>query len=264
MTRFEQAFDDAEKAAEAARKAAARLVSGANALKKAAQTGNIATIRREQGKLSETLEAARQEVDCAAASWPFSESEETDYLKDGYAAELLEVAAEMGLNIYKRDEQLISPPSILRITPTDLSVKLGGKRIATLRPSHLIDFLIRNRDKSSGFTPARFLEALYSVYADITGPSALMSKQGGGVVPLARIYRLMTALPGVGRNYDRMDFGRDLYILDSKGPSRTRKGAQVSFSSSGGKYRPRDLFYFVDPNGVSMNYYGIRFRGVSE
>jgi len=264
MTGFEQAFDDAEKAAEAARKAAARLVSSANALKKAAQTGNIATIRREQGKLGEALEAARREVECAADSWPFSESEETDYLKDGYAAELLKAAAAMGLNLYERDEQLISPPSILRITPRDGSVKLGGKRVATLRPSYLIGFLIRNRDKSSGFTPASFLEALYSVYADITGPSALMSKQGGGVVPLARIYRLMTALPGVGRNYDRMDFGRDLYILDSKGPSATRKGAEVSFSSSGGKYRPRDVFHFVDPNGVGMDYYGIRFREISK
>ena len=264
MTGFEQAFDDTEKAAETARKAAAQLASRASALKKAAQTGNIAAIRREQGKLSEVLEVARHEVKQAAACWPLSETEEADYLSDGYAAELLETAAEKGLSIYERDGQLISPPSILRIAPDNRSVVLDRKRIPTIRPSWLAELLLRNRGKSSGFTPARFLEALYSVYADITGPSALMSKQGGGIVPLARIYRLMTALPGIGRNYDRMDFGRDLYILDSKGPHRTRKGAEVSFSSSGGKYRPRDLFYFVDPNGVSVDYYGIRFRENAE
>ncbi len=240
------------------------MVSRVNALKKAAQTGNIAAIRREQGRLTEALEAARQEVKSAAACWPFSESEETDYLKDGYSAELLEAAAEKSLSIYERDGQLISPPSILRIAPDSRSVVLDRKRIPTIRPSWLAEFLFHNRGGSSGFTPAQFLEALYLVYADITGSSALMSKQGGGVVPLARIYRLMTSLPGMGRKHDRMDFGRDLYLLDSKGPRRTRKGAEVSFSYSGGKYRPRDLFHFVDPNGTSIDYYGIRFRENAE
>ncbi len=264
MTGFEQAFDDVEQAAEAARKAAAQLVSRANALKKAAQTGNIAVLKREQGRLGEALDAARREAGRAAASWPFSESEEADYLKEEYGRELMSAADERELNIYERDGQFISPPSIVRLLPDSRSVQLDRKRIPTIRPSWLVELLRRSRGKSSGFTPERFLEALYAVYADITGPSALMSKQGGGIVPLARIYRLMTALPGIGRTYDRMDFGRDLYMLDSKGLRRTRKGAEVFFSSSGGKYRPRDLFYFVDPDGTSMDYYGVRFRESNE
>lgn len=264
MAGFEQAFDDVEQAAEATRKAAARLASAASTLKKAAREGNVAGVRRGPDRLGEAMEGARLEVERVAASWPFSETEEADYLKDGYAAELQAVSAEKGLSLYERDGQLISPPSILRILPDRRSVMLDRKSRSTIRPSWLVELLLRNMGKSSGFTPAQLLEALYAVYADITGPSSLMSKQGGGVVPLARIYRLMTALPGIGRNYDRMDFGRDLYILDSKGPHRTRKGAEVSFSSSGGKYRPRDLFYFVDPNGISMDYYGIRFRENSE
>lgn len=260
MAGFEQAFDDVEQAAEAARKAAARLASTASALKKAAREGNVAAIRRGPDRLGEAIEGARQEVERAAASWPFSENEEAAYLKDGYAAELQAVSAEKGLSLYERDGQLISPPSILKILPDRRSVMLDRKTRSTIRPSWLAELLLRSKGKSSGFTPAQFLEALYVVYADITGSSALMPKQGGGVVPLARVYRLMTALPGIGRNYDRMDFGRDLYILDSKGPRRTRKGAEVAFSSSGGKYRPRDIFYFVDPDGASMDYYGIRFR----
>ena len=260
MAGFEQAFEDTEKAAEAAHKAAARLASAANALKKAAREGNIAAIRRAPGKLGEALEEARQEVERAGASWPFSESEEADYLKDGYAAELQAVSAEKGLGLYERDGQLISPPSILRILPDRRSVMLDRKSRSTIRPSWLAEFLLRNKGKSSGFTPAQFLEALYAVYADITGSSALMSKQGGGVVPLARIYRLMTALPGIGRNYDRMDFGRDLYVLDSKGPHRTKKGVEVIFSSSGGKFTPKGIFSFIDSNGVSISFYGIEFK----
>lgn len=262
MAGFEQAFDDVERAAEAAQKAAARLASTANALKKAAQAGNVAAIRRGPDRLGEAMEEARQEVERAAASWPFSESEEADYLKDGYAAELQAVSAEKGLSLYERDGQLISPPSILRILPDRRSVMLDRKSRSTIRPSWLAELLLRNKGKSSGFTPAQFLEALYAVYADITGPSTSISKQGGSVVPLARIYRLMTALPGIGRNYDRMDFGRDLYMLDSQGPRITRKGLEVSFSSSGGKYNPRDLLYFVNPDGVSINFYGVEFREI--
>ena len=260
MTGFEQAFAEVEQAAEAARKAAARLASTANALKKAAQTGNVAAIRRAPDRLGEAMETARQEVERAAESWRFSESEEADYLKEGYAAELQAVSAEKGLVLYERDGQLISPPSILRISPERRAVLLDRKNQPAIRPSYLAALLLRDKNKSSGFTPKQFLEALYVVYTKITAASAMMSKQGGGFVPLAPIYELMTSLPGIRRNYDRMDFGRDLYMLDSRGPHRTTKGAEVSFSDSGGKHRPRDIFYFVGPNGASIDYYGIRFR----
>ena len=267
MAGFEQAFNDVEQAAEAARRAATRLASTANTLKKVAQEGNIAAIRRESNKLGGAIEEVRKEVERASTSWLFSESEEVDYLKDRYAAELQVEAAKKGLSLYEHDGQLISPPSTLRILPDKRSVMLDRKSKSTIRPSRLAALLLSGKGKSSDFTPAKFLEALYAVYADITDTtdtSAWMSRQGGGNVPLVRIYRLMTALPGISRDYDRMDFSRDLYILDSKGPQRTRKGAEISFSSSGGKYRPRDLFYFVDPNGVSIEYYGIRFRENSE
>ena len=258
MRGFEQAFADVEQAAEAARKAAARLASAANALKKAAQAGNVAAIRRPPERLGEAMEAARLEVERAAGSWPFSESEEADYLKEGYAAELQAVSAEKGLKLYERDGQLISPPSILRISPERRAVLLDRKRQSAIRPSYLAALLLRDKDKSSGFTSKQFLEALHAVYTKITA-SGLMPKRSGNFVSLVPIYEMMTSLPGIRRNYDRMDFGRDLYMLDSRGPHRTTKGAEVSFSAAGGKHRPRDIFYFVDPNGVSIDYYGIHF-----
>ena len=43
-------------------------------------------------------------------------------------------------------------------------------------------------------------------------------------MPLDRIYRLFTSLPGSSREYDRTDFARDLYILDTNGPKRTKQG----------------------------------------
>ena len=260
MTGFERAFDDAEKAAEAARKAATDLVRRANTLKKAALTGNIAAIRREQGRLRETLETLREEVSAACSCWPFSEQEEIDHMKDGYVAELMEIAAEKDLRLYERDRQLIAPPSIIRITPNDRSVKLDRKRVPTIRPSYLTNELIKNRDKSSGFASERFLESLYSVYFEITGPMDRMSKQGGAKVRLMQIYKLITALPGVVRDYDRRDFARDLYMLDVNGPRHTKKGMKWSLPSAGGKYNSRDVFDFVDPSGKAVYYHEIRFQ----
>lgn len=262
MTGFEQAFGDAERAAEAARKSAANVVSQAKRLVKAAQGGEVAGIKRGQEKLEEALSVLRQDVANAGSIWPFTEEEETRLFGEGYAAELQGAAAEKGLDIYERDGNLISYPSILRLLPTECAVRVDRKKIPTVRPSYLADLLLKNRRKSRGFPPRRFLEALYLVYTDIVnGPSSSLAQGGSGrVVTLTRIYKLMTALPGASRDYDRSDFARDLYSLDSEGPRRTRSGASVSFpASTGTKRRSSNLFSFVDPGGRTVDYYGIRF-----
>ena len=259
---LEQAFSDTERAAEAARKSVASVVSQARALVKAAQSGNIAGIKRAQEKLEEALSALQQDVSNAGSCWPFTEEEETRLFGDGYAAELQGAAAEKGLKIYERDGLLISYPSLLRVLPGECAVRVDRKKIATVRPSYLAELLLKNQRKSSGFPPQRFLEALYLVYSDIVNdPSFGLVPEGGGrVVPLVRIYKLMTALPGISRDYDRSDFARDLYSLDSEGPRRTRSGAAVSFpSSTGTRRRSSDLFSFVGPDGDNVTYYGIRF-----
>lgn len=265
MVGFEQAFSDTERAAEAARKSAANVVLQARALTKAAQSGNIAGIKRGQEKLAETLTELRREVSNVTSCWPFTdEAEEKRHLEERYAGELREVAAENNLKVYEQDGRLIAYPSIVRMLPADRSVTVNGKRVPTIRPSYLVDLLLKNQKKSSSFPPERFLETLYFVYTDIAkNPSAGLAQGGGGrVIPLARIYKLMTAFPGLSRDYDRTDFARDLYVLDSEEVRRTKTGAMVSFpSSTGTKTRKRssDLFSFVGPDGESVEYYGIRF-----
>ncbi len=262
VTSFEQAFGDAENAAEAARKSASQVVSQAKALTKAAQSGNIAAIKRGQEKLKEALAELEQEVSNASACWPFTDEEEKRKFDDGYAAELQNAADGIGLKIYERDGLLISYPSIVRTLSADCAVRVDRKKVSTIRPSYLADFLLKNQNKSSGFPPERFLETLHAVYKEVVseGASGLAQGSGGRVVPLARIYRLITALPGGSREYDRADFARDLYKLDSEGIDRTKSGAAVSFpSSTGTRRRSSDLFSFVGPDGNNVEYYGIRF-----
>ena len=267
MISLEQACSETEETAEAARKSAGSVVSQARALVKAARTGNIAGIRRCQEKLNEALAALQQEVLNASSCWPFSEQEEHELFVDRFADALKATATAKGLKIHERDGNLISYPSIVRILPAERAVRVDRKKVSNVRPSHLVDILLANQKKSSGFSSQRFLESLYAVYADILSetPSDLLPTGGGRVVPLARIYKLMTALPGSAREYDRSDFARDLYVLESSGPRSTRNGATVSFpSSTGARRRSSDLFFFIGPNGDNVEYYGIRFSRDSE
>lgn len=263
VTGFERAFDDTERAAESARKSAVNVASQARALMKAAQSGNIAGIKRNQEKLDEALTTLQQEVSNATSCWPFTdEAEEKRHLEEGYDEELRSAATEQGLEVHERDGRLFAYPSIVRILPAERAVRVGRKKVSDIRPSYLANLLLRNQNKSSSFSSARFVEALYRVYADIVkDPSSGLAQGGGGrVIPLARIYRLMTALPGSDRDYDRTDFARDLYVLESEGPRHTKSGATVSFpASTGTRRRSGDLFSFVGPDSNSVEYYGIRF-----
>ena len=258
---FEQAFEDVERAADAAVVSAQGLVSLAKKMQKAAREGNVAAIKRARSDFDAVLPEVSQAVSGAAGSWPLAEDEELRYLEDedGYAAELCAVAEVLGLNVYERDGKLISYPSILRILPGDRAVRVDGKRVAAIRPSHLAGLLLKNQSKPARFRSDRFLEAIYTVYAEIVREDGAGRAAGEGpVVPLARIYKLLTSLPGASREYDRTDFARDLFILEAEGPRRTRKGAAVAFPASTGTRRS-GLFTFVGPDGQEARYYGISF-----
>ena len=261
MAGFEQAFSDVERNAGAVLKSASGVASLARALTRAARSGNLAAIERCRERLGDALATLRQDVSNAGSVWPFAEEEERRYFEENYAGELREAAAGKGLKIHERDGLLFSYPSIVRVLPADRAVRIDRKKVSAVRPSHLADLLLRNREKSSGFSSSRFLEALYLVYRGVVGDGApgMLPANAGRVVPLDNIYKLMTALPGAARDYDRSDFARDLYILDSKGPRETRNGSEVSFPSSTGTRISRNLFSFVGPDGNSEEYYGIRF-----
>ncbi len=261
MNSFEQAFSDTERAATTTRKSAEGLVSLAKQLQKAAKEGNISAIKRVQTRLNSDLDALRQEVANAVEIWPFREEDEEQYLNNQYSAELRHAASERGLSIQERDGRLISHPSIVRVIPSDRAVRIDKKKLSTIRPSHLAGVLLENQKKPARYQSARFLEALYTVYSDIVkeGSSDRMLEGGSRVVPLDRIYRLQTSLPGASREYDRTDFARDLYILDASGPKQTRNGATVDFPSSTGAKSSTGLFPFVGPDGQDVQYYGVRF-----
>ena len=261
MGRFEQAFDDAERAAASAIDSARHLIRLASQMQKAAKTGNVAAITRAQSGLGDALTMLTQEVKGALECWPFEQGEEERYLRDDYASELIAAAEAKGLEIFRSDTGLIAHPSIVRILPDKRAIRIDRKQNSSIRPSHLAGVLLANQEKRSRFPSGAFLESLYNVYSDIVrseSPSRFV-QVSGRVVPLERVYKLLTALPGGSRDYDRTDFARDLYNLELNGPERTRKGAAVSFPASTGTKTAKGVFSFIGPDGQRINYYGLKF-----
>lgn len=262
MNTLEEAFDHSEHVATTVQKSATRVVGVARSMAKAARTGNISGIKRYQQNLDMALASLQQEVGKARTCWPFTEEQEQEIFTERFASDLVRCAQENDLTIYEQDGALISYPSIVRLMSSDCTVKVDRKKISTIRLPFLVDLLVKNQRKSSNFAAARLLEAMYNVYRDITArPSTdLVSGTSAPVVPLARIYKLLTALPGTAREYDRSDFARDLYTLEIDGPHNTRNGARVSFpSSTGTRRRSSDVFSFIGPDGNRVEYYGVLF-----
>jgi hypothetical protein len=255
---WEQAFDEAERAADAALGAAQVLVSEVKKLQKAARVGHVAAVKRSQSALDDAFEGLGQAVAAAANAWPFDEDDEERCLTGSYAGELRRAARESGLEIHERDGQLISHPSVVRLLPGDRAVRIDRKKVSAIRPSHLARLLLENQKKRSRHKSDRFLESLYRVYSELVregrqSEAALLGQQGP-VVKLQRIYDLLVALPGVKREYDKTDFARDLYMLQAHGPKRTKTGARISFHGTRAA-----SFTFVGPDGHVVDYFGVRF-----
>lgn len=263
MGRLEQAFADVEDAAEAALKSAKDLEGLARRLQNAAKQGNIAAIKRAQGRLDGALSALSVAVSAAARSWTLEEANEEAHIRDGYADELREAAAERGLTLHERDGRLFASPSIVRILPSERAVRIDRKQDSAIRPSRVAQLLAENQKRPGKYPVAQFLESLHVVYVDIVRgdetASRLMQGKQGRVVPLARIYRLFTSLPGQRREYTNVDFARDLYLLQTSGSTTTKSGAVASFHASSGTKRGSDVFTFVGPDGQDAQYYAIRF-----
>ncbi len=258
---FEQAFDDVERAASAAVDATKELQKQLRQLHKSSREGNIATLKRAQARLLEASTELTRTVESAAGSWPLEDDREVGYLRDGYAAELQRVASEHGLDIHERDGQLICHPSTVRILANERAVRVDRKKVSAIRPAHLAALLQKNQKRPPRSRPEPFLKALHDVYTELVRDRerGTAAPAAGPVIPLERIYKLFTSLPGTARDYTRTDFARDIYQLETAGVTTTRSGASVSFPASTGTRSARGLFTFVGPDGREVKYYAIRF-----
>lgn len=265
---FEHVLDEATQAAEATVKSGSELVKAARKARKAGLDGNIAALGNCPKQIDKALEGLRGSVAALeaaigrAAAWPETAADEQESFEQRYSAELQEAAAASDLGIHERDGKLISYPSVLSVG-SDRTLTIDQKKIQAVRPSLVIDRLRAEREKVGRYRPERFLEALFHIYDDTLKDQKKHLLGAGSLppMPLVRIYKHLTALPGVSKDYTRTDFARDLFVLDSTGPKRAKrgKGPVVSFPSSSGTRARKDCFSFIGPDGFESTYYSIQF-----
>jgi hypothetical protein len=255
--KFEEAFEQAEKAARVAELAARRLVTAARALAKAASDGDIGRIRKAGEKLSQEADTARQDVANACTAWPLDSQAEEQYLREEFSQELLLSAQENGLKMQSHDGALMAYPVVVRVAPGQRAVVLNRKRVSILRPSRLIARIKAIQNHRLAGNPQAFLEALFFVYKLLA-----QGERRGTAVSLMEIFRILTLLPGT--EYTKEDFARDLLSLDRSGTIATRQGARVSFPASTGTRDSRNTFMCVTPDGETVPFYAIKFTEDSQ
>ena len=259
---IEESFCKLEASTEALRRATKTVAAETGRATKAAVSGDLKTLNVAAGK----LRAVRQNLDLTGEGLvaAVQACERTvDRLRGGYLEEVMQQIASAGGEALQHEGQLLCYPSIVRVIADTGRVTIDGRTWKSIRPSALAAELLKRQKRPGAFRSEEFLEALHNVYRRIVRRdehSPITPGVPASVVPLVDIYELMTALPGTQRDYQRIDFARDLYRLETSGTTTTRKGMgmRLMSGSTGAKNRSRRLT-FVAPGGREITYYGIRF-----
>ena len=264
MPTFEEGFSAAESAADSVLTTLNEAAGIARRLRKASQDGNIAAVRRESERLDSVVNVIRQVVANTSAAWPFTADEERQYLEKDFGKELQDEARQRGLEVFERDGRLIAHPSVVRVLPGERAVRIDRRQSSAVRPSKLVADLEKLQKSPPRFRPQPFLESLYEAYLALAQSDTADRLKLGGVgqvVRLDRMYNLFTGLPGSKRDYNMLDFARDLHALQESGVRAVRTGARASFPASTGTRSARGAISFVGPDGEPVVFYGIQFTG---
>lgn len=257
---IEQSFCELEASTDALRKATKAAAAATARATKAAAAGELEILNKATSK----LRAARQDIDSAGeALFAAVQACErtTGRLRSRYLDEVMLHVVNADGEALPHEGQLLCYPSIVRVHADTGRVTIDGRIWKSIRPSALAAELLKRQKRPGTFRSEAFLEALYKVYHRIIRRDEHHAAPGvaAPLVSLVDIYEMMTALPGTQRDYQQIDFARDLYRLETSGKTTTRKGRRMRLSgSTGTKSRSRRLT-FIAPGGREITYYGIRF-----
>jgi hypothetical protein len=238
--------------------AARSLKSATRALKKAqdgARTGNLRDIKRMLAAAAASGDVYLEAVRRTESTWAFAGE---DYLaSDMYLDELRSIAVELGVQgVRVLDGRLYSYPNIVRVEARDLAVRIGKKKHARVRPSHVAGVLKTAQAKPPQGNLEPVLHAIERAYLHLT------KGELGNAVSLRQVHDLLTLLPGSARDYSLDDFVMDVYRLDLSGPHVTRGKRQFDLSASTSTRGGRGI-RFATREGEEKLYSTIRFLDAS-
>ncbi len=234
------------------------------ALKKVQSSAKFGQLRDLSKALAEGRNAAERFTEAMASadsSWKF---EIAPYFSDGgYLEELLQEAEHADLKLFKGDGCVYCFPLLLRLSGKDAAVMIDRKPERRLRPRELVRLLLARQKRPQRFNEQKLLETLFDAYCrldrQILRDWTPETPGNGPVVPLKKIYDLLTLLPGSERGYPQEEFVRDIHLLDQKPDLRTRDGRRFALPAATGTRNIGQRLTVVDQQGREKTYVGIRF-----
>ncbi|MCD4652768.1 hypothetical protein K8T06_02415 [bacterium] len=258
--RFEDALQKTQTDIDVALKAAKASTAVLKKIQKATQTGDIKPMTRLFELVDESMVKLADTINDAREGWDFDA--DTYFSEGEYFQELIEEAKETGVSLFEMDGRVFCYPCILKLLPNDRVVTIDKKREKNLRPSVFVKKLHAIQSKPPKFKPATFLESLYMAY------SAVVAQKGekaifGNDIKLLEIYKVLTILPGIAREYSKQDFARDIYLLDQSNIKILKTGFEISFPSASGTKNPSQCLRIITRDGQEKLYHSIAFNDVN-
>lgn len=248
---LEDALQEQEERVDVLLKSAARYLGVLKAWKKACQTGHIGNRQKAATQAAEMAPALVPPTTEAAVAWEF---DVRDYLEsEAWRQELQAAADKHGLRLLPEGANLISSPVIVRAQSGRGILQLGKVNWPTIHPALTAAELKRLRDRTSGANSQEFLESLYAVWNR-------ENKEGHPVARFRDIYDLFCLTPGWKKENPPAAFGQSIYALHRSGIRETRAGRTVEIEYSSGNAKDKDIFTVYSEDGLTLRYYGIRFR----
>ena len=154
-------------------------------------TGQLRDLAKTLAQAEQLAAELAEQISRARAAYDVDES---DLLASGaYTKELLAAAAEAGLSVFEEDGRLLCYPSLIRILPGEASIEIDRRKERWIRPSVVVERLASAQQAGPRFKAEPFLASLAAAYDLVV---AKQGKDGGAIVKLEDVYRVLTLLPG--------------------------------------------------------------------
>lgn len=261
--RLEDALSISEQDAKNVSQAARRLESEARRMEKAAANGELNQLREARARLLETAKSALKIAEEASVRWPWSVPEEEEFLASEYITEIQTAAAGMEIPFHRYSESLGSSyPVLVRVEPKTKSVRLDRRRVRDLRPSVLLQRILKIRQEKPRQKPEQFLEILYAGYLSALGRKALETDavRPGSSVQVTDVHQALTLLPDARKDYPLDEFARDLHRLNKSGLRKTRSGYTLYLASSAAIRSGAGVLTIFDDDARKSDYFSLSFQ----
>jgi hypothetical protein len=234
---------------------AKRALSAVQKLGKAVANGNV----RDVEKLRQAARAASELAAERAGACLALDFDAAAYLApDGeFLPELCAAAERAGVRMSVRDGVIFCYPVVVHLEPELAAVRIDKRLEPNIRPEVLAVQLKKAQSQDPKTRPERFIETLFEAYELVRAKRGLDAYID---LPLAQIYRVLTLLPGMEKEYTLLDFTRDVYFLDLSGVTETKKGFRMSLpASTVSRERSAKILKFVTRDGYEKEFAAIKF-----